>query len=292
MLSARIIVLESREILVSVRDVTQEREQQERLYQSHRLASVGEMVGGLAHELNNPLTGVIGLAQLLLEDEMSVKMKEDITDIYEQAQRAGSIVKNLLSFARRHAPVKAPVQMNKIVDDVLKLRAYEHTINNIQVERKLAPELPEVMADYFQLQQVFLNLILNAEQAMLEAMSWRSSYQGGKLTITSEEVGGRVKLSFTDDGPGIPESNLTRIFDPFFTTKEVGKGTGLGLSICYGIITAHNGRIYAQSELGKGTTFIVELPVVAGVVGGTKCLMATWVKAAYFYWRTSRLSAG
>ena len=247
--------------LFLIRDVTKEREKQDRISQSHRQALVGEMFGGMAHELNNPLTSIIGLSQLLLEEDLTPDMAEDLRTISSEAQRAGGIVKNLLSFARKHAPVKAPVQMNRVIEDVLKLRAYEHSINNIKVECQLDPELPEVMADYFQMQQVFLNLILNAEQSMLEALSWRASYQGGKLKITTEKLDGKIKLSFADDGPGIPEANLVRIFDPFFTTKEVGKGTGLGLSICYGIVAAHNGRIYAQSELGRGATFIVELPV-------------------------------
>jgi signal transduction histidine kinase len=239
----------------------EERERRERLSQCHRLALVGGMVDGVAHELNNPLAGIVGLAQLLLEEDLPAYLKGDLGCILEQAQRAGDIVKNLLSFARKHAPVKAPVQMNRVIEDVLKLRSYEHTINNIKVECRLDPSLPEVMADYFQMQQVFLNLVLNAEQAMLEALSWRATYHGGTLRIKSEQLDGKVKLSFTDDGPGIAEANLVHIFDPFFTTKEVGKGTGLGLSICYGIVTAHNGRIYVRSEPGKGATFVVELPV-------------------------------
>jgi len=213
------------------------------------------MASGIAHELNNPLASIIGLSEMLTEEDLPDNIREDVTTLNSEAQRAAGIVKNMLSFARNHTSVKQPTQMNKVVEDVLKLRAYYRMVNNITVERKLDPELPDIMADYFQMQQVFLNIILNAEQSMAE------SHGKGTLKITTEKVGRMVRLTFSDDGPGIPQQNLSRVFDPFFTTKEVGKGTGLGLSICYGIVTAHNGRIYAQSDFGKGATFIVELPI-------------------------------
>jgi signal transduction histidine kinase len=256
---AEVVPVEDK-VLCVISDITESRSKEERMYLTDRLSSVGEMAAGVAHELNNPLTSIVSLAELALEGDSSPEMQDDLRTISGEAQRAGGIIKNLLSFARKHDPIKAPVQLNMVIEDVLKLRAYEHTINNIKVECNLAPELPEVMADYFQMQQVFLNLVLNAEQAMLEALSWRATYEGGTLKITSEQVDDKVKISFADDGPGIAEANLVHIFDPFFTTKEVGKGTGLGLSICYGIVTAHNGRIYARSEPGKGATFVIELP--------------------------------
>jgi len=174
---------------------------------------------------------------------------------HSEAQRAAEVVKGLLTFARKHAPVKQPVNIDSIIEKVLKLRTYEQRVNNIQVNTHFAPDLPKVMADYFQLQQVFLNIIINAEYFMIEA------HGEGTLTITTEEVGDIVKVSFTDDGPGINQENLGHLFDPFFTTKEVGRGTGLGLSICHGIITKHGGRVYAESELGRGATFVVELPI-------------------------------
>jgi signal transduction histidine kinase len=192
-----------------------------------------------------------------MEGDVPENMKENLATIYEEAQRAAVIVKNLLTFARKHAPVKQRSQVNTAVEGVLKLRSYEQKVNNIEVEKHLAVNLPEIMMDSFQIQQVFLNIIVNAEFAMLEA------HQKGKLTITTEVSNGMVKISFADDGPGISEANLKRIFDPFFTTKEVGKGTGLGLSICHGIVTEHGGQIYAKSEYGQGTTFIVELPIDA-----------------------------
>jgi signal transduction histidine kinase len=153
--------------------------------------------------------------------------------------------------------------VSDIIDDVLQLRAYEHRVNDITVKTSLDPELPEIMADYHQLQQVFLNIVLNAESVMVDANG------KGTLTITAERAGGSIKISFRDDGPGIPRKNLAYIFDPFFTTKEVGKGTGLGLSICYGIVTEHGGKIYAQNNPDRGATFVVELPISSEESGET-----------------------
>ena len=242
--------------LIIFTDITIQMDRQDRLYLTDRLASVGEMASGIAHELNNPLSSIVGLSELLTEEELSADIKEDVTTINNEARRAASVVKNMLSFARKHTPTKQAVQMNQVIEDVLKLRSYHWRVNNITVECNFDPELPDIMADYFQMQQVFLNIILNAEQSMVEA------HGKGTLKITSELAEGEVvRLSFTDDGLGITRQNLSRIFDPFFTTKEVGSGTGLGLSICYGIVTSHGGRIYVRSEIGKGATFVVELPV-------------------------------
>jgi signal transduction histidine kinase len=181
--------------------------------------------------------------------------KEDIEAIYGEAQRAATIVKNLLTFARKHGPLRQSTQINTVIEEVLKLRAYEHSVNNINIVTQLEYDLPEIKVDYFQMQQVFLNIILNAETAMIETNN------RGSLTISSKKVDDRIIVSFYDDGPGISPENIGRLFNPFFTTKEVGKGTGLGLSICYGIVTAHEGSIYVDSELGKGSTFYIELPV-------------------------------
>ena len=246
------------EIIGSVmvaRDVTKQKRMEEQLIVTDRLASIGELSSGIAHELNNPLTSVIGFSQLLMEGDVPDNIKENLTTIYSEAQRAAVIVKNLLTFARKHAPVKQLTQVNTVIEGVLRLRTYEQKVNNIKVEKHLATNLPEIMMDSFQMQQVFLNIIVNAEFAMLEI------HHKGKLIITTEKSENVVKISFVDDGPGISKENLKRIFDPFFTTKEVGKGTGLGLSICHGIVTEHGGQIYAKSENGRGATFIVELPV-------------------------------
>jgi signal transduction histidine kinase len=173
----------------------------------------------------------------------------------DQADRAAQVVRNLLTFARKHPRGQNLVSINSVIESVLKLRVYEQKVNNIKVITRFSTELPEVVADSFQLQQVFFNLIINAEYFMIEA------HHGGTVTITTGKIGGAVRVKVMDDGPGISEENLKHLFNPFFTTKPVGSGTGLGLSICYGIISEHNGRIYCESTLGEGTTFTVELPV-------------------------------
>jgi signal transduction histidine kinase len=190
-----------------------------------------------------------------MEKDIPDNIREDAKFIYDEAQRAANVTKNLLAFARKHAPVKQLNQINSIIEDVLELRGYEHKINSIDVEKHLAPDLPKIMVDYFQMQQVFMNIIINAEYFMTDA------HRGGTLTITTKKQNGIVTISITDDGPGIPPENLERIFDPFFTTKPAGKGTGLGLSICHGIVVEHSGQIYVRSQLGKGATFVVELPI-------------------------------
>ena len=238
------------------RDVTQQKRMEEQLILTDRLASIGELSSGIAHELNNPLTSVIGFSQLLMEGDVPANMKEDLGIVYNEAQRAAAIVKNLLTFARKHAPVKQLSQVNTVIEDVLRLRAYEQKVNNIEIENRLVSDLPEIMIDNFQMQQVFLNIMVNAEFAMMEA------HHKGKLVITTEKSGDVIRISFADDGPGISKENLKHIFDPFFTTKEVGKGTGLGLSICHGIVTEHGGKIYARSEKKQGATFIIELPLI------------------------------
>jgi PAS domain S-box-containing protein len=241
--------------LISFTDITDQKLQNERLIMTDRLASLGELASGTAHELNNPLTSIIGFSQLLMEREVPDDIREDLRLINTEAQRAAIVTKNLLTFARRHAPMKEPNQINSIIEDVLRLRAYDHRAKGIEVESHFDPRLPEVMVDYFQMQQVFVNLIINAEYFMLNA------HNRGTLTVTTKKQDDKVMILFADDGPGIPPDNLGRIFDPFFTTKEAGKGTGLGLSICHGIVTEHGGQIYARSQLGKGATIVVELPV-------------------------------
>jgi two-component system NtrC family sensor kinase len=241
--------------LISFTDITEQKQQNERLMLTDRLASLGELASGAAHELNNPLTSIIGFSQLLMEKEVPDDIREDLTLIYSEAQRAASVTKNLLTFARKHAPVKQRDQINNIIEDVLKLRTYEHKVSGIEVEGQFDPDLPKIMVDYFQMQQVFMNIIINAEYFMTKA------HNKGTLTITTKKQSNTVLISIADDGPGIPPENLKRIFDPFFTTKEAGKGTGLGLSICHGIVTEHGGQIYARSQLGKGATIFVELPI-------------------------------
>ncbi|MFH1032753.1 MAG: PAS domain S-box protein [Chloroflexota bacterium] len=243
-----------------IRDVTQRKKMEDQLMTQDRLASIGQLVSGVAHELNNPLTGVIGFSDLVLQRELPDDIKDDINVVNREAKRAAAIVRNLLTFARKHPEEKRLVDINDGIKQVLELRAYEQKLNNIKVDTRLAAELPKILGNSTQLQQVFINIIGNAEFFMAEV------HQKGILTITTERVGNFLRATFTDDGPGILKESLKLVFNPFFTTKEVGKGTGLGLSICHGIVTEHGGKIWAESELGKGATFAVELPIPSGKV--------------------------
>jgi PAS domain S-box-containing protein len=252
-------------IVCIARDITErkraEEEKQrieEQLSLAGRLAAIGELAAGVAHELNNPLAAIQGFAQLLKSgNNLDETTKKDLETIYREAQRASRITQNLLSFARRHKPEKSLISINEAITKSLDLHSYRMKVNNIELLLELDPELPKTMADFYQMQQVFVNIVNNAEQAMTEA------YMKGKLCVETKKVGEIIQITFTDNGPGIPEENLKRIFDPFFTTKAVGKGTGLGLSICYGIIQQHNGHIYARSKFGEGSTFVVEIPIIS-----------------------------
>jgi len=258
-------------LITIARDITERRQAEERedqlqqeLNLASRLASIGQLAAGVAHEINNPLTGVIGFSHLMLSRDIPDDMKQDLQVIHSEAKRVAKIVENLLVFAHQRKTGREYVAINDIITRVLELRAYEMKVNNIELENQLDPDLPLTMADAGQLQQVFLNIILNAEHFMTKA------HNKGKLLVKTEKIDGNIRAYFTDDGTGISKENLDNIFNPFFTTKEVGKGTGLGLSICHGIITQHKGRIYAQSQLGKGATFVIELPIVAEPVQAGK----------------------
>jgi signal transduction histidine kinase len=241
------------------RDISERVKMEEQLIITDRLASIGELASGIAHELNNPLTSVIGFSDLLMKKDIPAEIKDDLELIHREANRTAQVVKNLLIFARRHPVEKHPVDINKTIQAVLELRAYGQKVQNIKVRTPFALSLPEIVADGFQLQQVFLNIVINAEHFMSEA------HGGGTLTITTEHVDNIVRASFIDDGPGIPPDSMGHIFDPFYTTKKVGKGTGLGLSVCHGIITGHGGKIYAKSKFGNGATIVVELPLQAPI---------------------------
>jgi signal transduction histidine kinase/ActR/RegA family two-component response regulator len=225
------------------------------LLNSEKMALMGQVVAGIAHELNNPLTIVIGNIQLMMMRELNEKNLQSLTRIKDGADRASRIVKNLLTFAREEKPERKLTDINAVLKKALELRQYELKVSNIEVHTELANDLPETMADPHQLQQIFLNLIVNAEQAMIDA------HGKGLLRLSTRHETGKILIFFADDGPGIPPQNLRRIFEPFFTTKPVGKGTGLGLSICQAIVGEHGGRIDVDSISGRGTTFVVELPV-------------------------------
>jgi len=244
---------------ITERKQAEEREKQleQELNLAGRLASIGQLAAGVAHEINNPLTGVIGFSHLMMNRDIPNDMKQDLQVINSEAQRVAKIVENLLVFAHQRKTGREYVAINDIITKVLELRTYEMRVNNIEVETRLDPNLPLTMADTGQLQQVFLNIVLNAEYSMTKA------HHKGNLLVKTGQINGKIRASLTDNGAGISRENLDKIFNPFFTTKEVGKGTGLGLSICHGIITQHDGRIYARSEPGKGATFVIELPIAA-----------------------------
>ncbi len=231
---------------------------QAQLVQSEKLSAIGQFTAGVAHELNNPLTAVIGFTELMGLAKLPSEHRDYVDNILAGADRCKRVVQNLLSFARQHQPERKPVDLNELVRLTLKFLYYQLHTSNIKVSEHLAPNLPLVMADAHQLQQVFLNLITNARQAM------EGHRPEGLLRVTTEVANDRVRVCFQDNGPGIPPENLLRVFDPFFTTKEVGQGTGLGLSLCYGIVREHGGSIQVLSPPGQGASFIVEVPVAQG----------------------------
>jgi two-component system NtrC family sensor kinase len=230
---------------------------QAQLVQSEKLSAVGQFVAGVAHELNNPLTAVIGFADLLKETVSDPEIRPQIDLIARSGQRCQKIVQSLLSFSRQHAPERKLLKLGALIDDILEIMAYDLRTSGVEVVREFgeAHALPSIVGDAHQLQQVFVNLLSNARQAL------QGFRRDGRIAIRAFVDGGMVRLEFQDNGPGIKPEHLAKIFDPFFTTKPVGKGTGLGLSLVYGIIQEHGGKIRVQSEPGQGAVFIIELPV-------------------------------
>jgi signal transduction histidine kinase/ActR/RegA family two-component response regulator len=240
------------------RDITGQRIIQSKLLQREKMAALGQLVSGIAHELNNPLTSIQGYAQLLLSRRSGDERTGDAQRISQEAERAGRIVKNLLLFARETKPERRAVDLNEVVERTLALRSYELKIENIQVNLDTAPDLPPTLADAAQLQQVVFNLIVNAEQAIQQGRG------RGRIAIRTRRLAGdRIALEIADDGPGIPPEIVSRIFDPFYTTKPAGVGTGLGLSIVYGIVQEHGGEVSVESPPGQGAKLTVELPALS-----------------------------
>lgn len=245
-----------------IRDITERKQMEENLIVTDRMVSLGEMASGLAHEVNNPLTGIMGFTQLLLCDpRMPEALKGDLELVFKESQRAAEIVRKLLNFARGGEAAISRVDINDTLLNVIRLREYELRAKNIKVDKKLTLSLAPVEADAMELQQVFINLVINAEYFM------DKHHRGGCLSLTTEESDGMVRIIIADDGPGIAQDKLAQIFSPFFTTKDIGQGTGLGLSICRGIVTRHGGNILAESPEGQGARFTVELPA-AGTTAG------------------------
>ena len=231
------------------------RKTQEQLLQSEKMSAVGQLIAGVAHELNNPLTAILGYAELLETEGLNERAKDYVSKLFKQAQRTHRVVQNLLSFARQRKPEREEVDIRKVLDETLALRDYDLKSNNIAVEREAPSDPVMVVADPHQIEQVFLNIINNAVDAILE------TGRTGRVKIRVFSENGHICTQFADDGPGLKDPK--RIFDPFYTTKSVGKGTGLGLSICYGIVKEHGGDITAFNGPEGGAVIEVKLPVVA-----------------------------
>src|SRR6202034_4253221 len=247
-------------IVVVMTDITDSSELRGKLVHAEKMAAVGQLVSGVAHEVNNPLTAILGFADLLMENpEIPESARKDLRVILQEAQRTKQIVQNLLSFARQMPPQRNAVQLNIILRRTIQLRSYDFNSHGVDIVEHLDEDLPEVIGDAHQLQQVFLNILNNAYDAVHDVG------RSARIEIMTTKAGEAVEVSFRDNGYGI--SHPDRIFDPFFTTKEVGKGTGLGLSICYGIVKAHQGEILARNNTNnRGCTFTVRFPVVSGSV--------------------------
>jgi PAS domain S-box-containing protein len=242
-------------IILSVRDITVERKLEQQVVQSERLAAMGAMIGGVAHELNNPLTAIMGVSELLQDIETNENSRKQLAMLQQQARRAAEIVQNLTYFSRPPAPGKSRINLVEVVERTLNLHAYSLRKNNITLDFLKETGLPYALGDPHQLMQVFLNLIVNAEQAIREARD------KGTLRIRLGKADNSVWVSFHDDGPGIPKESLSSIFDPFYTTKRPGRGTGLGLSICKSVMKEHNGSVEAANASDGGAVFTVTLPV-------------------------------
>ena len=241
--------------IISVRDISVEKKLEQQIIQSERMAAMGQMIGGFAHELNNPLTAILGISELLQEDGASESTRKQLTMLQQQARRAAEIVQNLMYFSRPPAPGKSRLNLSELVDRTLHLHAYSLRKSNITVDFLPESALPIVVGDPHQLMQVFLNLLLNAEQAIREARD------RGTIRIRLGHTDNSVWATFQDDGPGIAQEILPNIFDPFYTTKRPGRGTGLGLSICKAVLKEHNGNVEAASAPGGGAVFTVTLPI-------------------------------
>src|SRR5438128_1235067 len=234
------------------------------LLQAEKMAALGQTVSGVAHELNNPLATILSWAERLSQRmTLEEPVRRGLETILSESERAARIVRNLLTFARKRQTTRAMVDVNQVIRETLALRAYEQRVTNITVLDALAAGLPQVFADGHQVQQVLLNLVINAEQAMIAANG-----RGTLVVRTWHDADQEsVVLELNDDGPGMPDDLQPKIFDPFFTTTEVGKGTGLGLTVAYAIVQEHGGRLRLESRPNAGASFYVELPISGGKLG-------------------------
>jgi PAS domain S-box-containing protein len=250
-------VLVARDITAQTRLEAEREALRGRLQQSEKLASLGQFVAGIAHEMNNPLQGVLGHLELLIETSDAAKpVRPTLRRIYQEGDRAAKIVRNLLVFTGSQRMTPQKVRVERVLSRALASRAASLRRSHVEVRRHIAPDVPAISGDALLLQQALLNILINAEHAIAAAGT------GGRIDATIEPRDGTVTLAIQDSGPGIPAEILPRIFDPFFTTKEVGKGTGLGLAITYGIVQEHGGSIHAENAPGGGAKFTIEFPAL------------------------------
>ncbi len=258
-------------VVVLIEDVTDQQAMEAQLIQSEKLAAVGQLVSGVAHELNNPLTSIAGLSEFLLEQkELGPKDRDHLRVVHEQAERAGQIVRNLLTFARKTPAERVLVDLNDVVQRTMALMSYDLKLKNISIEKNLARGMPEVLGDGHALQQVVLNLLTNAAHAVAQNPPERR-----RVIRVVTWFDDRVRLRVADTGPGIPDDVVPHLFTPFFTTKEPGQGTGLGLSITYSIIESHGGQIHLERPAEGGAVFQVDLPPAPGMVVAGEATPAT-----------------
>jgi PAS domain S-box-containing protein len=250
-------------LTVVLRDVTEQDAAQELAQRAQaatqevgRLAAVGQLAAGVAHSVNNPLAAISGLSQLLLMEQLPDNVKQDVKTIGAEAERASAVVKSLLTFARQTALSKHYLSLSGLLKEAAALKNYSLQLHGISVNLRVEEGLPQTMVDRNQVMEVFMNILNNDEDAMVE------SGKGSRITVAAASAGKDIRISFTDDGPGIPKDIIGKIFEPFFTTKELGKGTGLGLSMARGVVEQHGGRLWAESTPGQGATFHIELPII------------------------------
>lgn len=237
-------------------DITNEVQLRHQMVHMEKMAAIGRLVSGVAHELNNPLAGILGYAQLVSRCELDPSTQRMIDVILSQAERAGKIVQNFLSLAAKTEPRRVAFDVNDSIRNVIQLRAYPESVDNIAITTELSEDLPYAWGDPHQVEQVILNLVVNAEDAISDV-----NRRSGTIHVRTFVENGRIQMTVTDNGSGIHARDMARIFDPFFTTKEKNRGTGLGLSICSEIVKDHGGELYAWSTYGSGSTFTLELPI-------------------------------
>ena len=242
--------------IVYAAEITNEVQLRHQLVHLEKMAAIGRLVSGVAHELNNPLAGILGYAQLVSRCELDPSTRRMVDVILAQAERCGKIVQNFLSLAAKTEPKRIAFDLNDSIRNVIQLREYQEIVDNIAVTAELSEDLPYAWGDPHQMEQVFLNLVVNAEDAIADVQR-----RPGAIHVKTFVDAGRIHVTVTDNGSGIHARDMARIFDPFFTTKDKQRGTGLGLSICAEIVKDHGGELYAWSTYGTGSTFTLELPI-------------------------------